>query len=597
MGVKYSSAESSAVIDALSNNIEIANEITERLSNGCAYLVSSLDSGKLQGAAYTAGKGLFTDIIIPAITKIKEAVDDIQIELNSYKTANEPVSQYGNLDLEELKALKKSKEDMLTVVNEQIAEHESFFNKLKDTFNSNAHRETSRQLTDSKNNLESEIQSVTKKINELELFVSQVASFFSDSLTVLQLAIKGAGQLSQVVVDANGNYYTDGLDMSWVDELKAQKIVSESPSLQDLSPEDAMFAQNLMVQYGFNEQTAREIIKVRDGIDKKFPDKSQEEKDYILLRVLGSVSYSGLQWDGTADSLADYSGLQWDVTAGSLVDYFYDEEVTTDGVMHFVKSFVGIMDELGLSKEESKHLYAMLTLQHSVSGINKPLEKYNKKLDEYNEEQLNEFSKDVEENYTNNKGLTISSEEVYDVAKTMYRKADFTHQSITMATHLNPRRFVLADIYGGRENVKDLSGWEGDTTTNATDMQPSIGMDDYLADLDSVNIVKRMTSNTQSYTQAMNSYFSDLQSSPNLREKEFKQNVDLEEVKSTIFESLVPDSVSGKIITYDHDGGPIYEKPSEEQSMEYLKEHEQYKSSYLFIGSLEKEEMQYKRDE
>ena len=333
MGVKYSSAESSALIDALSNNIEIANEITERLSNGCAYLVSSLDSGKLQGAAYTAGKGLFTDIIIPAITKIKEAVDDIQIELNSYKTANEPVSQYGNLDLEELKALKKSKEDMLTVVNEQIAEHESFFNKL--TFNSDAHRETSRQLTDSKNNLESEIQSVTKKINELEMFVSQVASFFSDSLTVLQLAIQGASQLSQVVVDANGNYYTDGLDMSWVDELKAQKIVSESPSLQDLSPEDAMFAQNLMVQYGFNEQTAREIIKVRDGIDKKFPDKSQEEKDYILLRIIGSASYTGFKWDETA---------------GSLVDYFYYEELTTYGVMHFEKSFDEIMDELGLSQ-------------------------------------------------------------------------------------------------------------------------------------------------------------------------------------------------------------------------------------------------------
>lgn len=107
--MKYSSAESSALIDALSNNIEVANEITDRLSSGCEYLVSSLDSGKLQGAAYTAGKGLFTDIIIPAITKIKEAVDDIQIELNSYRTANEPVSHYGNLDLEELKALKKVK--------------------------------------------------------------------------------------------------------------------------------------------------------------------------------------------------------------------------------------------------------------------------------------------------------------------------------------------------------------------------------------------------------------------------------------------------------------------------------------------------------
>ncbi|WP_232198432.1 LXG domain-containing protein [Streptococcus sp. F0442] len=551
--MKYSSAESSALIEALSNNIEIANEITERLSNGCDYLVSSLDSGKLQGAAYTAGKGLFTDIIIPAITKIKEAVDDIQIELNSYKTANEPVSQYGNLDLEELKALKKSKEDMLTVVNEQIAEHESFFNKLKDTFNSDAHRETSRQLTDSKNNLESEIQSVTKKINELELFVSQVASFFSDSLTVLQLAIQGASQLSQVVVDANGNYYTDGLDMTWVVELKAQKIVSESPSLQDLSLEDAMFAQNLMVQYGFNEQTAREIIKVRDGIDKKFPDKSQEEKDYILLRVLGSASYTGFKWDQTA---------------GSLVNYFYDEEIINRVLVHLVKSFDEIMDELGLSKEESKHLYGMLSLQHAVSGSKR-------KIGKFNDKELHDFGIEAENVYN------ISANEVQSVAKSMYRKADFTHQSITMATHLNSRWFALADFYGGRKNVNDLSGWEGDTTTNATDMQPSIGMDDYLADLDSVNIVKRMTSNTQSYTQAMNSYFNDLQSSPNLREKEFKQNVDLNEVKSTIFESLVP----------------VYERSSEEQSMEYLKEHEKYNSSYLFIESLEKEEMQYKKDE
>lgn len=577
--MKYSSAESSALIEALTNNIEVANEITERLSSGCAYLVNSLDSGKLQGAAYTAGKGLFTDIIIPAITKIKEAVDDIQIELNSYKTANEPVSQYGNLDLEELKALKTRKEGMLKVVNEQIAEHESFFNYLKNFFNSDAYSETSRQLTESKNNLESEIQSVTKKIDALELFVSQVASFFSDSLTVLKLAVQGANQLSQVVVDANGNYYTDGLDMTWLKKMNAQKIVNESPSLQDLSPEDAMFVQNLMVQYGFNEKTAREIIKVRDGVDKKFPDKSQEEKDYILLRIIGSVSYSGLQWDGTADSLVDYSGLQWDETAGSLVDYFYDEEVTTDGVMHFVKNFAGIMDELGLSKEESKHLYGMLSLQHAVSGSKR-------KIGEFNDKELHEFGIEAENVYN------ISANEVQSVAKNMYRKADFTHQSITMATHISPRWFVLADIYGGRENVKDLSGWEGDTTSNATDMEPSIKTDDYLADLDSVNIVKRMSSKSQSYTQALNSYMSDLQGSPNLREKEFKQNVDLKEVKSTIFGSLVPDSASGKIISYDNDG-PIYERPSEEQSMNYLKDN--YEESYLFIESLEKEEMQYKR--
>lgn len=562
--MRYSSAESSALIDALSNNIEVANEITDRLSSGCEYLVSSLDSGKLQGAAYTAGKGLFTDIIIPAITKIKEAVDDIQIELNSYRTANEPVSHYGNLDLEELKALKKSKEDMLKVVNEQIAEHESFFNQLKDhiTFNYDAHRETSRQLTESKNNLESEIQSVTKKIDALELFVSQVASFFSDSLTVLKLAIQGASQLSQVVVDANGNYNTDGLDMTWLKKMNAQKIVNESPSLQDLSPEDAMFAQNLMKQYGFNEKTAREIIKVRDGIDKKFPDKSQNEKDYIFLRIIGSVSYSGFRWDDTAGSLANY--------------FFYN--INSDkNTLRYEKGFNEIMEELGLSKEESKHLYVMLYLQHAVSGSKR-------KIGNFNEEQLNKFGIEAENVYN------ISGNEVKAVAKNMYRKADFTHQSITMATHISPKGFGIADFYFGRENVKDLSGWEGDTTRNATDMEPSIGTDDYLADLDSVNIVKRMSSKDQSYTQAMNSYMSDLQSYPKLREKEFKQNVDLKEVKSTIFASLVPYSIIERVRSVSN-VGTIDETPSEEQLMEYLKEH--YNSSYQFIRSLEKEEMQY----
>ena len=571
MGVKYSSAESSALIDALSNNIEIANEITERLSSGCEYLVSSLDSGKLQGAAYTAGKGLFTDIIIPAITKIKEAVDDIQIELNSYRTANEPVSHYGNLDLEELKALKKSKEDMLKVVNEQIAEHESFFNQLKDhmTFNYDAHRETSRQLTESKNNLESEIQSVTKKIDALELFVSQVASFFSDSLTVLKLAIQGASQLSQVTVDANGNYNTDGLDMTWLKKMNAQKIVNESPSLQDLSPEDAMFAQNLMKQYGFNEKTAREIIKVRDGIDKKFPDKSQNEKDYIFLRIIGIVSYSGFKWDDTAGSLANY--------------FFYN--INSDkNTLRYEKGFDEIMEELGLSKKESKHLYSILYFQHFVSGEKLLINKY---IDN----DLKEYAKQVKNNYRD-KGIVVSEREIFQVAKNMYRKADFTHQSITMATHISSKGFGIADFYFGRENVKDLSGWEGDTTRNATDMEPSIGTDDYLADLDSVNIVKRMSSKAQSYTQAMNSYMSDLQSYPKLREKEFKQNVNLKEVKSTIFASLVPYSIIEQVRS-DSNIGTIYETPSEEQLMEYLKEH--YNSSYQFIRSLEKEEMQYER--
>ena len=124
--------------------------------------------------------------------------------------------------------------------------------------------------------------------------------------------------------------------------------------------------------------------------------------------------------------------------------------------------------------------------------------------------------------------------------------ADFTHQSITMATHLNPNQVQLADIYAGsREHVKDLSGWEGDTTKNATDKKPSIGEDDYKADLDSVNLIGRMQKG-QSYDQAISSYYADLQKDSTQREREFLKNKDWKQVRSTIYASILPLEVMEK---------------------------------------------------
>ena len=120
--------------------------------------------------------------------------------------------------------------------------------------------------------------------------------------------------------------------------------------------------------------------------------------------------------------------------------------------------------------------------------------------------------------------------------------ADFTHQSITMATHLNPSSLQLSDFYGGRGHVKDLSGWEGDTTFNANDMKPSIGEDDYKADLDSVNLIGRMQKG-QSYDQAISSYYADLQKDSSLREREFLKNKDWNKVRNTIYDSLRPTDI------------------------------------------------------
>ena len=228
MGVKYSAQESQELIQAMTNNLQVANEVTDRLSSGCDHLISSLDSGELTGAAYTAGKGLFTEIIIPSIKKLQAAIDDIQLELTSYKHADAQVSGYGDLDLDQLKELKKLREEQLAIVEAQIQVRENWLNQITDLFSLNWGKAFSEKtiLYNTKFQIESGIQDLDNKIEKLEFFVSQVSQYFSDSLEVLSLAIKGATQLSKVIVDSDGNYYADGLDMSWVQKMKDVKIES-----------------------------------------------------------------------------------------------------------------------------------------------------------------------------------------------------------------------------------------------------------------------------------------------------------------------------------------------------------------------------------
>ena len=228
MGVKYSAQESQELIQAMTNNLRVANEVTDRLSSGCDHLISSLDSGELTGAAYTAGKGLFTEIIIPSIKKLQAAINDIQLELTSYKHADAQISGYGDLDLDQLKELKKLREEQLAIVEAQIQARENWLNQITDLFSLNWGKAFSEKtiLYNTKFQIESGIQDLNDKIEKLEFFVSQVSQYFNDSLEVLSLSIQGATQLSKIIVDSDGNYYADGVDMSWVQKMKDVKIES-----------------------------------------------------------------------------------------------------------------------------------------------------------------------------------------------------------------------------------------------------------------------------------------------------------------------------------------------------------------------------------
>ena len=286
MGVKYSAQESQELIQAMTNNLQVANEVTDRLSSGCDHLISSLDSGELTGAAYTAGKGLFTEIIIPSIKKLQAAIDDIQLELTSYKDADAQVSGYGDLDLDQLKELKKLREEQLAIVEAQIQARENWLNQITDLFSLNWGKAFSEKtiLYNTKSQIESGIQDLDDKIEKLEFFVSEVSQYFSDSLEVLSLAIQGATQLSKIIVDSDGNYYVDGVDMSWVQKMKDVKIVSHAKrDFQDSETRAINKAsRDMMLSEDGDAYYRAELKKRLKGHDKSEWDKIIDDYNHTL---------------------------------------------------------------------------------------------------------------------------------------------------------------------------------------------------------------------------------------------------------------------------------------------------------------------------
>lgn len=567
MGIKYSSSESSSLIEAMNSNIEIANEITDRLSSGSDHLISVLESGKLQGAAYTAEKNLFSEIIIPSIKKLQSAIDDIQTELTSYKNADAVISGFGELDLDDLKTQKDTREKQLAEVKTQIRENEKLRSIIGALGNGNLgnHFSKNNALHELEYQLQMGIDELKDKIEKLEWFVLQVSQYFSDSLQVLSLAIQGATQLSKIIVDNNGNYYVDGVDMTWFDKMKEQKI--ETHKYLSYSQKNK-FIQQLEEQYGFDRETSEQIADISRLIDEKFPNLSQSERDRLLLVTLGSFIYTEAQQNANTmlDKIIGFlSDTSWVNVAGTPSGI---TELPVDGKM--------LLKHLGVSDKQIAKLRYNIRLQSQMASGQ--LENY----DEIDDEKVWQSYK---ENYEKNNSVKVSEEtfkkEWNKKFQSFKGKGDFAHFAITSATNLydNPRVVDLTKF--GHENVNDFAGWLGDATiTDSNDI--SFGNDDYKADLDAVNITQKMKSEKISYIEASNEYYSEMKRGEYTRAEKFVEYKPVEEIKQKIFVKLLPDNMKN---VEDPGMQSHFELPSEEQCMNYLQKN--YPSTYNFIRNIE----------
>ena len=510
MYLEQSQLQSSSVATMCQSQVEAYQDLQSAIQK------FSEDTESLKGDAYNSARSFFASVLLP-------------------------LSKGGQLYAETFsQAIKKLPEDYQTMVDSKSWREDDLLDKIRQEEQMIAYLDEVNQSLSSLT-MDSEEKGRLRRSNvelmrghhankrvyetilgDLRAYDSYSGGLFDDLDSIDVQLSRGLAQI-ETSWDAKTGVFKIPSDLTWANYLSAY---SDKKDMK-LSRQEKAFVQTMMAEYGFDAETAQQLLTIKQGIDKKFPTSSQEFRDYIFLRVVGAVSYNDLKWDETA---------------GYLNNYFYDEVISSPSTvekMRVEKPLLKIFKELGIKEEkDAKKLIYNLRLQHEMAGG----EYKNTKSLQENDPKLYQNYKDK---YEKVYGTSGNFDQFWDSKLKAYSNngvghADFTHQSITMATHLNPSSLQLSDVYGGgRERVKDLSGWEGDTTKNATDKKPSIGEDDYKADLDSVNLIGRMQKG-QSYDQAITSYYADLQKDSTLREREFLKNKDWKQVRSTIYASILP---------------------------------------------------------
>lgn len=518
MYLEQSQLQSSSVATMCQSQVEAYQDLQSAIQK------FSEDTESLKGDAYNSARSFFASVLLP-------------------------LSKGGQLYAETFsQAIKKLPEDYQTMVDSKSWREDDLLDKIRQEEQMIAYLDEVNQSLSSLT-MDSEEKGRLRRSNvelmrghhankrvyetilrDLRAYDSYSGGLFDELDSIDVQLSRGLAQIESSWDSKTGVFKVPS-DLTWANYLSAYSDTKD----MKLSRQEKTFVQTMMAEYGFDAETAKQLLTIKQGIDRKFPTSSQEFRDYIFLRVVGA---------------AYYNDFRWNETAGHLKTYFYNVSVgssITGKSRKIEKPLLEIFKELGIKDEtDAKKLIYNLRLQHEMAGGKSDNIKKIKDDDQKNgTNHYDTYKSTYEKVYENNKFDQFWDSKLKAYSNNGVGHADFTHQSITMATHLNPNKVQLADIYGGRERVKDLSGWEGDTTKNATDKKPSIGEDDYKADLDSVNLIGRMKEG-QSYDQAISSYYADLQKDSTLREREFLKNKDWKQVRSTIYASILPLEVMEK---------------------------------------------------
>ncbi|WP_190288288.1 T7SS effector LXG polymorphic toxin [Lactococcus protaetiae] len=213
----------------MNTNLSIAKSVVQDIVSASHTLTASIGAGKLlDGAAFSAGKDLFSALIIPTITRASSAFDDTKNHLSRYESANSEVSGEGVLNEDKLNA-KKTSTQAIKAATDNTA---SAFRALASAADGLSLPIVGPMLNDAAQNLEhysdslqQDIDKINQKLQKLHEFNSAVNGLFNDDLNNLKIVMQSVSVLKATVVNTKNGSYTlpAGTDTSWFSSLKSEE--------------------------------------------------------------------------------------------------------------------------------------------------------------------------------------------------------------------------------------------------------------------------------------------------------------------------------------------------------------------------------------
>lgn len=235
MGLVYTRSNSQNLIQGLTYNINVTSQMLENLTSNSHKIINAVESKALSGAAYTAGKGIFAEVIIPTIQRAETIIDNVKQDLASYQHAEQAIlsADYDPLDEDKLNnqiSLTKSQINRLQFLAREYQLAGQVLMSGISPIPSQlqlAQRclSTATKLTNAATNLEEELQKFQKNLKLLYEFDCATRKLFTSGTQQLEILSQSMQVLNQTIVHRDGSYtFPIGIDKSW---LRQQKSIPE----------------------------------------------------------------------------------------------------------------------------------------------------------------------------------------------------------------------------------------------------------------------------------------------------------------------------------------------------------------------------------